>query len=119
MRYALVPTLVAGLAVAHAEPPPAAAATLDQRRAYFSFLAAARTRKGGSSYDGFVKRMIDAAWATCTPAEQQALAELVGMAKADAPKFVSTPPKGPGKDWQVGDIDGLVLIAEPEGGKQT
>jgi putative heme-binding domain-containing protein len=82
--------------------------TLDQRRAYFTFLAAARKQKGGASYDGFLKRMIDAAWATCTPAEQQALAELVGMAKADAPKFAATPPKGPGRDWQVGDIDGIV-----------
>ncbi|MFY9342648.1 MAG: c-type cytochrome, partial [Planctomycetota bacterium] len=82
--------------------------TLDQRRAYFTFLAAARKQKGGSSYDGFVKRMIDAAWLTCSPAEQQALAELVGMAKADAPKFVATPPKGPGRDWQPGDIDAIV-----------
>ncbi|HZN40895.1 MAG TPA: c-type cytochrome, partial [Planctomycetota bacterium] len=79
--------------------------TLDQRRAYFTFLAAARKQKGGSSYDGFVKRMIDAAWATCTPAEQQALAELVGKARADAPKFRSTPPKGPGRDWQLADAD--------------
>ena len=81
--------------------------TLDQRRVYFAFLGAARRQKGGSSYDGFVKRMIDAAWATCTPAEQQALAELVGKAKADAPKFRATPPKGPGRDWQTSDIDML------------
>lgn len=82
--------------------------TLQQRRDYFTFLAAARKQKGGSSYDGFCKRMIDAAWATCSPAEQAALAELVGQAKADAPKFMATPPKGPGRDWQLGDIDGVL-----------
>ncbi|MBL8752750.1 MAG: c-type cytochrome, partial [Planctomycetes bacterium] len=82
--------------------------TLEQRRAYFTFLAAARKQKGGASYDGFLKRMIDAAWATCSPAEQHALAELVGQAKADAPKFAATPPKGPGRDWSMADVDGLV-----------
>jgi putative heme-binding domain-containing protein len=82
--------------------------TLEQRRTYFVFLGEARKRKGGSSYDGFVKKMIDAAWATCSPAEQRELAELVGVAKADAPKFVATPPKGPGKDWQLGDIDAVL-----------
>ncbi len=82
--------------------------TLEQRRAYFTFLAAARKQKGGASYDGFLKRMIDAAWATCSPAEQQELAALVGMAKADAPKFASTPPKGPGRDWTMADADGIV-----------
>lgn len=82
--------------------------TLDQRRAYFTFLGAARKQKGGSSYDGFLKRMIDAAWATCSEAEQRELAELVGKAKADAPKFVATPPKGPGKHWQLGDIDAVL-----------
>ncbi len=82
--------------------------TLDQRRTYFEFLAAARKQKGGASYDGFLKKMIDAAWATCSPAEQAVLAEVVGAAKADAPKFVSTPPKGPGRDWQLGDADAVL-----------
>ncbi len=77
--------------------------TLEQRRALFTFLAAARTRRGGSSYDGYVKKMIDAAWATCTPAEQDELAEIVGMAKADAPKFRAQPPKGPGRAWTVAE----------------
>ncbi|HEX6810966.1 MAG TPA: family 16 glycoside hydrolase [Planctomycetota bacterium] len=81
--------------------------TLDQRRTFFTFLAEARKRKGGSSYDGYIKKIIDAGWATCTPAEQEALAEMVGKAKADAPKFRATPPKGPGRDWQVADADGL------------
>ena len=82
--------------------------TLEQRRTYFTFLAAARTRKGGASYDGFCKRIVDAAWATCTPAEQQALAELVGQARAEAPMFRARPPQGPGRDWQLTDIDAVL-----------
>jgi putative heme-binding domain-containing protein len=81
--------------------------TLEQRRTFFAFLALARKQKGGSSYDGYLLKMIDAGWATCTEAEQRELAELVGKARADAPKFRSTPPKGPGRDWQTSDIDML------------
>ncbi len=75
--------------------------TLEQRRALFTFLAEARTKKGGASYDGYLVAMIDAAWATCSPAEQAALADVVGKARADLPKFRSTPPKGPGRAWTV------------------
>jgi putative heme-binding domain-containing protein len=82
--------------------------TLDQRRAYFTFLTEARTRKGGASYDGYLKAFIDQAWATCSPAEQQELAELVGKAKADLPKFQSTPPKGPGRPWQLAEATAQV-----------
>jgi putative heme-binding domain-containing protein len=77
--------------------------TLDQRRAYLTFLGEARRAKGGASYDGYLKAFVDAAWRQCSPAEQQALAELVGKAKADLPKFQSTRPKGPGRDWQMAD----------------
>jgi putative heme-binding domain-containing protein len=86
--------------------------TLDQRRAYFTFLTEARTRKGGASYDGYLKAFIDEAWATCTPAEQQELAELVGKAKADLPKFQSTPPKGPGRHWQLAEATAQVQSLE-------
>jgi len=82
--------------------------TLDQRRTYFEFLAAARRQKGGASYDGFLKKMIDASWETCSPAEQSVLADVVGRAKADLPQFVATPPKGPGRDWQLADVDGVL-----------
>ncbi|MEO6597616.1 MAG: family 16 glycoside hydrolase [Planctomycetota bacterium] len=82
--------------------------TLEQRRTFFTFLTEARTRKGGSSYDGYLKKMIDAGWETCTPAEQQQLADLVGKAKADAPKFAAVPPKGPGRVWQLADAEAAV-----------
>ncbi len=92
--------------------------TLEQRRILLSFFTEARTRKGGASYDGYLKAMIDAAWETCSPAEQEQLAELVGKAKADLPRFQSTPPKGPGRAWTldaavaaVGDGAGADLTA--------
>ena len=82
--------------------------TLDQRRALFEFLAAARQCKGGASYDGYLQKMIDAAWETCTPAEQNALAEVVDKARAELPKFRATPPAGPGRSWQLADAQALV-----------
>lgn len=82
--------------------------TLEQRSTYFTFLGEARQKKGGASYDGFVKKMVDAVWATCSAAEQQALADIVGKAKADLPKFVAKAPQGPGRDWQMADIDGVL-----------
>ncbi len=98
------------IAIANALRAVAHGWTLDQRRAQFTFLAAARKQKGGASYDGYLKAFIDAAWKQCSPAEQSELAELVGKAKADAPKFQSTPPKGPGRDWQL--TDGAALVKD-------
>ena len=96
------------LAVADALRTVADGWTVEQRTAYFRFLGAARKQKGGSSYDGFIKRMIDAAWTTCSAEEQQALAAVVQEAKAEAPRFVAKAPKGPGRDWQPADIDAIL-----------
>lgn len=82
--------------------------TLTQRRTLFEFLVAARQQKGGSSYDGYVRQIVDAVWAQCSPAEQLELGELVGKARAEAPKFVATPPRGPGRHWTIADIDDVV-----------
>jgi putative heme-binding domain-containing protein len=96
------------LAVADALRTVADGWTLAQRQTYFRFLGAARKQRGGSSYDGFLKRMIDAAWTTCSAEEQQALAAVVQEAKAEAPRFVAKAPKGPGRDWQPADIDAIL-----------
>lgn len=96
------------LAVADALRTVADGWTQEQRATYFRFLGASRKQKGGSSYDGFIKRMIDAAWTTCAPEEQQAIAAVVQEAKAEPPRFVSTAPKGPGRDWQLADADALL-----------
>lgn len=82
--------------------------TLDQRRVLFTFLGAARERSGGASYDGFVLKIVELAWATCSDDEQRQLEFLVGRVRADRNQFQSSEPKGPGKAWQVSDIPDLV-----------
>ncbi|MFK7741697.1 MAG: family 16 glycoside hydrolase [Planctomycetota bacterium] len=82
--------------------------TIEQRRTLFAFLEAARQRSGGSSYDGFVIRLVDAAWATCSDAEKRELEFDVGRARAPKRAFASKPPKGPGQNWQLDDIPALV-----------
>ena len=82
--------------------------SIDQRRTFFAFVAAARTRKGGSSYDGYLKAIANAAWATCTSDERSQLADAHAASIADRPKFASRPPKGPGREWQLADADALL-----------
>ncbi|MCA8977225.1 MAG: DUF1080 domain-containing protein [Planctomycetes bacterium] len=82
--------------------------TLAQRRALFQFFHAARQCKGGASYDGYLKAMVDEAWDTCSAAEQQALADIADKAKAELPKFQSRKPIGPGRSWQLDAAKALV-----------
>ncbi len=82
--------------------------TLDQRRAFFGFVADARTRKGGSSYDGYLRSIAKAAWETCSPDERTELAAVHANAIADRPRFRSTPPRGPGRAWSLADADALL-----------
>lgn len=78
--------------------------TIEQRRILFTFLGQARDRSGGASYDGFVLKIIDLAWDTCSDEEKRELEFVVGRARAPKNKFNSKPPKGPGKNWQISDI---------------
>lgn len=82
--------------------------TIEQRRAFFAFVADARTRKGGSSYDGYLKSIANAAWAVCSADERAEIAAAHATAIADRPKFASRPPKGPGRDWTLADADALL-----------
>jgi len=75
--------------------------TLAQREELFRFLLAARERRGGASYDGYLKAFVERAFAQCSPAEQVALAELAGKARAELPAFRATKPRGPGRQWTV------------------
>lgn len=75
--------------------------TLAQRETQLRFLLEARERRGGASYNGYLKAFVDAAYAQCSPAEQVALAELAGKAKAELPAFRATPPRGPGRQWTL------------------
>jgi putative heme-binding domain-containing protein len=101
MLQAMPPTMQIG--IANALRTVRAGWTLEQRRQYFACLAAARTRRGGASYDGYLGAIVDAAWATCSAAEQAELAEVIGRARAEPEPFVATPPKGPGRNWQLAD----------------
>lgn len=82
--------------------------SVEQRRTVFRLLEAARDRSGGSSYDGFLIRMIDAHWAACSDEEKRALEFDFGRARADRQQFRSTPPKGPGRNWTLADVPELV-----------
>ncbi len=89
--------------------------TLDQRRAFFAFLAEARKQKGGASYQGYLKKIVDLAYLSCTSAEQGELAELVGAARAEPEPFVATPPRGPGRPWA---LDEAAALAKARLGKE-
>jgi putative heme-binding domain-containing protein len=82
--------------------------TIEQRRTLFTFLGEARGRSGGASYDGYILKIIDLAWQTCSDDEKRALEFLVGRVRAPKDQFASKPPKGPGKNWQMSDIAALV-----------
>ncbi|MFM1872502.1 MAG: hypothetical protein RL398_1924 [Planctomycetota bacterium] len=75
--------------------------TTADRAALLEFFVAARTRKGGASYDGYLKAMARHFWAQCPPEQQVGLTELAQQAMAELPKFASTPPKGPGRKWTL------------------
>lgn len=96
------------LAIANALRTVKSGWTIDQRRTLFTFLGEARGRSGGASYDGYVLKMVDLAWATCSDDEKRELEFLVGRVRAPKNKFRSKPPKGPGQNWQVSDIPELV-----------
>ena len=81
--------------------------TLAQRRTFFRLLEQARRQKGGASYQGYLKKIVDLAYASCTPAEQGELAELVGAARAEPAPFVSRPPQGPGRSWALDEAAAL------------
>lgn len=99
---------VGQLAIANALRTVKRGWTLEQRRTFFAFLGEARTRSGGSSYDGFVKKIVAAAWENCSDDERSALAEVVHDVTADRSAFEAQPPKGPGRAWQLTDADELL-----------
>ena len=87
--------------------------TLQQRRAYFTWIDRALEAGGGNSFVGYIKQIKKEALANTSLAEREALASLTGE-KAPAPE-VSTPklirPKGPGRAWKVNDLVALSASA--------
>ncbi len=75
--------------------------TVEQRRAYFSFLNAAAKGSGGASFPGFLENIRSEALANCTDQERTALADITGENFNPVPNFPITPPVGPGKVWTI------------------
>jgi putative heme-binding domain-containing protein len=75
---------------------------MDRWKTYFGFLAEARTKAGGASYQGFINNMEKDAFANATDAERLAI-EAAGLRKPYKPKELPKP-IGPGKDWTTSDL---------------
>jgi putative heme-binding domain-containing protein len=83
--------------------------TLDQRKFFFNFLADARTKSGGASYQGFVNNLEKDAFDNATDVDRLAI-EAAGLRKPFKPKALPTA-VGPGREWK---LDDLVAFAEPK-----
>jgi putative heme-binding domain-containing protein len=79
--------------------------TLDHWKVYFAFLAEARTKSGGASYQGFINNMEADAFANATDADRLAI-EAAGLRKPFQPKELPKP-IGPGREWTVADLVAL------------
>ena len=75
---------------------------MDRWKTYFGFLAEARTKAGGASYQGFINNMEKDAFANATDADRLAI-EASGLRKPYKPKELPKP-LGPGKDWTTSDL---------------
>jgi len=79
--------------------------TMDHWRTYFAFLAEARTKAGGASFQGFINNTEKDAFANATDAERLAI-EAAGLRKPFKPKELPKP-LGPGRDWATADVIAL------------
>jgi putative heme-binding domain-containing protein len=82
--------------------------TVDQRKAYFQWLADVRQKSGGASYLGFLNNMEKDAFDNASDAERLTI-EALGLRKPYKPRELPKP-VGPGRDWQ---LDELVQFAGP------
>jgi putative heme-binding domain-containing protein len=78
---------------------------MDRWKVYFGFLAEARTKAGGASYQGFINNMEKDAFTNATDAERLAI-EAAGLRKPFKPKELPKP-IGPGKAWTTADVVAL------------
>ena len=72
--------------------------TIEQRKKYFALFPRLAQHPGGNSYAGFLVKIRDDAWKTCSPAEQAALSDLAGLALTGV-TFIAKPPQGPPRKW--------------------
>lgn len=76
--------------------------TMEDRKAYYQALDEARTKQGGSSYQGFLNNIEKDALANATDQERLAI-EALGLRKAYKAKELPKP-VGPGREWKLDDL---------------
>lgn len=76
--------------------------TLEQRKEYFDWLAEARTKSGGASYQGFIDNIRNDALENASPAERKALEGELSLAPIKAEELPK--PQGPGREWTLKDL---------------
>ncbi len=75
--------------------------TIEQRKAYFTFLNQAAKASGGASYPGYLTRIRDEALGNCTDAERKALESITGEDFNPVPDFPIAKIEGPGKEYSL------------------
>ncbi len=82
--------------------------TLPLRKDYFAFMSEARSKSGGSSFQGFLTAIERDALSNATDSDRLAI-EASGLRKAYQPKPLPKP-KGPGRVWTTAEV----LALEPK-----
>jgi putative heme-binding domain-containing protein len=78
---------------------------MDLWKAYYGFLAEARTKKGGASYQGFLTNIEKDAFANATDADRLTI-EAAKLRPAYKPKALPKP-TGPGQEWTTAGVADL------------
>jgi putative heme-binding domain-containing protein len=76
--------------------------TLEQRKEYFDFLANARMKSGGASYQGFIDNIRKEALENASPAERKALEGELSLAPIQTEALPK--PEGPGREWTLPEL---------------
>jgi putative heme-binding domain-containing protein len=76
--------------------------TLEQRKEYFDWLAQARTKSGGASYQGFIDNTRKEALENASPAERKALEGELSLAPIKSEELPK--PEGPGHEWTLSEL---------------
>jgi putative heme-binding domain-containing protein len=79
--------------------------TLERWKVYFGYLAEARTKAGGASFQGFINNMEKDAFANANDTDRLAI-EASGLRKPYKPKELPKP-LGPGREWSTQDVVAL------------
>ncbi|MBW3595694.1 MAG: c-type cytochrome [Planctomycetes bacterium] len=80
--------------------------TLEQRKEYFDWLADAREKSGGASYEGFIDNIRKEALENASPAERKALEDEVSLAPIKTEELPK--PEGPGRPWTLKDLVAMI-----------